>query len=192
MTALYSVNLLILGRPNLPVDTTETIYTQISAGENTVLFTLLAVVAILVAGIYYMLITDFGIAMRATGENETMARAQGIHTRRMKRTGLALANSLTAVSGYLLVQYQGFADINMGIGIVISGMAAVMLGESLPLGKASLLKILLMVAAGSIVFRMLIAAALAAGLDPGYLKLITALLVLAITAISGKNKKMPA
>jgi putative tryptophan/tyrosine transport system permease protein len=186
MTALYSINLLLLGRPNLPVDTNNTLFYGFVNSTQNIFLVMLTIAVILIASLYYLLRTDFGIAMRATGENDTMARAQGIHTERMKRTGLAIANALTAASGYLMVQYQGFADINMGIGIVISGLAAVMIGESLP-GRKSILLILILVCTGSVLFRLLLAAALAAGLDPAYLKLITAVLVLLIVALNRKN-----
>lgn len=188
MTALYSINLVLLGRPNLPVNTDRTVFTLLNSHANTEEITLFLVVVILIAVLYYILKTDFGIAMRATGGSDRMARSLGVDTGRMKRTGLALANALTAVSGYLIVQYQGFADINMGVGIVISGMAAVMIGESLSFGRVTMLKTLVTVCLGSVVFRCVIALSLSAGLDPGLLKLITALIVFAIIVIS-RNRK---
>lgn len=190
MTALYSVNLLLLGRPNLPLSSSTTLFTIAGNSDTSALLILLMTVLLLVAVLYYIFSTDFGIAMRATGGNEHMANAQGVHTLRMKRLGLALANSLTALSGCLIVQYQSYADINMGIGIVISGIAAVMTGETLLKKQNSLLLILLMCCAGSIIFRMLIAAALASGIDPAYLKLITSLLVLAIIVSGKRNREL--
>jgi putative ABC transport system permease protein len=145
-----------------------------------------AVFVVLVFGVLaWLLHTDFGIAMRATGSNEGMARALGVNTRRMKVTGLALANALTALSGYLVTQYQAYADINMGIGIVISGLASVIIGGSLVglLKGRGIVAQLLGVIAGTIVFRLALAAALSAGLDPNYLKLMTSILVLAILAV---------
>jgi len=103
-----------------------------------------------------------------------------------------LANALTALSGYLLVQYQGFADINMGIGIVISGLAAVMIGESFAgiLKSRSILVNVLLVIAGSIIFRLVLAFTLTLGLNPNYLKLVTALIVLLILFLTRfKNSK---
>ena len=139
----------------------------------------------------WMLKTDLGIAMRATGNNEQMAAANGVNIDRMKILGLSIANALTALSGYLMVQYQGFADVNMGVGIIISGLAAVMIGESI----ASLLKInrvltvLICMIAGSIVFRLAVAQSLALGLNPNYLKLVTAVIVLTIVAVSNLKAK---
>ena len=191
MTALYSINLLLLGRPNLPLLSTPNIFHAPGAvGTNTgYLIVLVTFGTALITTLGYILKTDFGIAMRATGENEIMAGALGIHTDRMKRNGLAMANCLTAISGYLMVQYQGFADINMGIGIVISGMAAVIIGESLSLSKSGILSSLIIVVAGSILFRLILAAALSAGLDPAYLKLVTSLFVLAVVALNSKTTR---
>src|SRR4029077_18579303 len=112
--------------------------------------------------ITWLLKTDFGIAMRATGNSESMVRASGVDTQRMKIIGLALANGLTALSGFLITQIQGFADISMGIGIVILGLGAVMIGEIFlnVLRIHSITWHLLGVIAGSIVFRLILAFAL--------------------------------
>jgi putative ABC transport system permease protein len=122
--------------------------------------------------------------MRATGNNEQMIRSLGVNTNRMKITGLAISNSLTAMSGYLIVQYQGFADINMGIGIVILGLGSVMIGEIFVRHSVTNIFIrLAAIIAGSILFRLVLAAALASGVDAGYLKLVVALIVLAVVGI---------
>jgi putative ABC transport system permease protein len=134
MTALYSVNLTIMGRSNLPLIGTASLFSllNIVADPNQNTFILLMIfVAIVTLLIGYLLKTDFGIAMRATGNSESMIRALGVNTDRMKITGLALANALTALSGYLVVQFQGFADISMGIGIVIVGLGSVIIAETL-------------------------------------------------------------
>src|SRR5258708_2139977 len=134
MTALYSVNLVIMGRSNLPIDMEHTLFTLVKTvtdpNQNTLLILIVVVVLItLVMG--YLLKTDFGIAMRATGNSESMIKALGVNTDRMKIIGLAIANSLTALSGFLITQFQGFADINMGIGIVIVGLGSVIIAETL-------------------------------------------------------------
>ena len=134
MTALYSVNLSIMGRSNLPLMDTGSIFTMFGNFSNEATATwivLISITCIISLKLIWLFKTDFGIAMRATGSNEQMVRSLGMNTNAMKILGLASANALTALSGYLLVQYQGFADINMGIGIVISGLAAVMMGEAL-------------------------------------------------------------
>ena len=193
MTALYSVNLILLGRPNLPLLDADSILDSIPgvALEQSALISL-AIMVILLAGLlFFLLKTDFGIAMRATGNSEAMVRAMGINVKRMKVTGLALANGCTACSGALIIQYQGFTDINMGIGIVISGLGAVMIGETIfgPLIRRSLLLHLSAVVAGGILFRLAIAGALAAGINPSYLRLITALIVLAIVTTGSFRKR---
>jgi putative tryptophan/tyrosine transport system permease protein len=195
MTALYSTNLVIMGRSNIPLLDVKNIFSVFNAegsseAEVIVLFSSVAII-ILMTG--WLLRTDFGIAMRATGNNETMTRAMGVSTQRMKIIGLAIANALTALSGFMMVQYQGFSDINMGIGIVISGLGSVMIGEALLklLGKNNLWMQLIFVVVGAMMFRLILAFALTAGLNPNYLKLITALIVLLVVAVAwfAKRKK---
>jgi putative ABC transport system permease protein len=195
MTALYSINLLLLGRPNLPLLDVNTLFTILPGGSAMAktIISLGICTLIVFLLLYFLLRTDFGIAMRATGNNETMVRAMGVNVSSMKITGLAIANGLTALSGSLITQYQGFADINMGIGIVVSGLGAVMIGEAFLPAKSSrnLFAQLLVILAGCILFRLAIAVALSAGVDPNYLRLITALIVLLIVAI-GQYRKSPA
>jgi len=192
MTALYSVNLAIMGRSNIPLIETMDIYNYLFAEKSyAVGLVMIIVMILLLAKLYYLLRTDFGIAMRATGDSEQMVRAMGVNTNSMKIKGLALANGLTAFSGYLITQYQGFADVNMGLGIVISGLGSVMIGETIfrNLLKKNIIYSLIAVIAGSILFRLIIAAALSSGLNPNYLRLVTALIVLLIVAISSSIKK---
>jgi putative ABC transport system permease protein len=184
MTALYSVNLVIMGRSNLPLINVKDLFFYAPFPER---WMQVAMMLLLIIGTLYFVITrllktDFGIAMRATGNSEIMVRAMGVNTERMKITGLAIANGCTALSGCLLTQYQGFADINMGIGIVISGLASVMIGETLRrkwISRYIALHVLA-ICIGSIVFRLILAAVLSVGLDPNYLRLVTAVLVLLI------------
>jgi putative ABC transport system permease protein len=189
MTALYSINLSIMGRSNLPLTDVVTLFESITVFQdmNANRWLIFLVVTLVVSGaLTWLLKTDFGIAMRATGNNEQMVRSLGMNTNTMKVFGLALANTLTALSGYLLVQYQGFADISMGIGIVISGLAAVMLGEALS-GFFKTNKILYhigFVIAGSILFRLILAVTLSLGLNPNYLKLVTAVIVLSVLVLT--------
>lgn len=180
MTALYSVNLILLGRPNLPLTGMQALLGTSAIAQ----LMLMAGIALLLSLILlYILRTDFGIAMRATGNSPSMVRAMGVNTDKMKITGLAMANACTALSGSLISQYQGFADINMGIGIVIAGLGAVMIGEALvPARIRSLRLILAAVLAGGLLFRGAIALALSVGINPSYLRLLTALIVLAIVA----------
>ncbi|MFM7053245.1 MAG: ABC transporter permease [Bacteroidota bacterium] len=191
MTALYSINLAIMGRSNIPLDMEMGLFASNEIINQKPLLVASAFAFLIALMMAWMLKTDLGIAMRATGNNEQMASANGVNINRMKILGLAIANALTALSGFLMVQYQGFADVNMGVGIIISGLAAVMIGESI----ASLFKfnrvwaILICMIAGSMVFRLAVAQSLAFGLNPNYLKLVTAVIVLTIVAISNLKAK---
>jgi putative ABC transport system permease protein len=194
MTGLYSVNLLIMARPNIPLININNIFSLIAftSDDNSNKLLVFLLITLLVAGIIiWLLKTDFGIAMRATGNSETMIRALGVNTDSMKIKGLAIANGLTALSGSLLVQYQGFADVNMGIGIVISGLGAVIIGEAFV--KLITLKSTAVtvtgVIVGTIAFRVLLAIALSLGLQPNLLKLVTALIVLIVVGGLQFSKK---
>lgn len=188
MTALYSINLAIMGRSNIPLVNVPSIFssfTWIVDDLSRQLFLVGIIILILWVKISWLLKTDFGLAMRATGNNEIMIRAFGVNTRNMKTIGLALANGLTALSGFLITQIQGFADINMGIGIVILGLGSVMIGEIImkALKVSSITKHLLGVILGSILFRVILAFALSIGIDALYLKLVVAVFVLFVVSI---------
>lgn len=188
MTGLYSINLIVLGRSNLPLINTPSIFSIITFAGNDIYNQLIAgiiVIVILAVLLTRLLKTDFGIAMRATGNSASMTRAMGVNNDRMKITGLAMANALTALSGYLVAQYQGFADINMGIGIVITGLGSVLIADALRLWfnvTAIGIQIILVIA-GSFIFQLVLAVTLSLGIDPNLLKLITALFVLLIVAL---------
>ena len=188
MTGLYSVNLIILGRSNLPVSDLPSLFNSLHLVTNPNQNTLLIIsvfVVVVTFFIGYLLKTDFGIAMRATGNSESMIRALGVNTDRMKITGLALANALTALSGYLIVQFQGFADISMGIGIVIVGLGSVIIGETL-INWFHITKVwisLILVLTGAVIFQLVLAFTLAIGVDPNLLKLVTAAFVLLIVSL---------
>ncbi len=191
MTALYSVNLMLMGRSNIPIMQLNNLFTLLPVFADPDLNTLflLCLLLLLVGGVMsYMLRSDFGLAMRATGDQESMVRALGVDTGRMKVFGLVLANGLIALSGSLVAQFQGFSDINMGIGIVISGLGSVIIGEAL----ITVLRIrgisvsLLLVVTGAVIFQLVLAATLALGVDANLLKLTTALFVLLIVALAGR------
>jgi putative ABC transport system permease protein len=194
MTALYSINLTVMGKPNIPLSDFNGIISSFYDEGNKIFYTL-SIIVLIVATVsmllYRLLKTDYGIAIRATGNNEKMATANGVNVNLIKITGLALANGLTALSGYIIIQYQGYADINMGVGIVISGLAAVMIGDALTsfFGRNNISILIVAVIAGSILFRLVIAQALAFGLNPNFLKLITAVIVLLIIGLTQLRKK---
>ncbi|HEY9003183.1 MAG TPA: ABC transporter permease [Mucilaginibacter sp.] len=188
MTALYSVNLTLMGRSNIPLLNVSSIFSLINISgdpnQNT-FWILLFFVVIVTLIIGYLLKTDFGIAMRATGNSESMVRALGVNTDRMKIIGLALANALTATSGYLMTQFQGFADINMGIGIVIVGLGSVIIAESLInwFKITSVWLSLILVLSGAVIFQIILAVTLSIGVDANLLKLVTAAFVLLIVSL---------
>jgi putative ABC transport system permease protein len=193
-TALASVNLVALGRSNVPLGKVTTLFDAVErtvgpvlaragvdrtlAGELARTGFVLLVVALAATVLYAFFRTRLGTAMRAGGDTPTMARALGRDTGLLTVGGLAISNSLTAAAGSLVAQYQGFADVQMGIGMVVWGMASVFLGNAL-VGAAGLGTALAAAAAGSVTFRLLVATALRAGLDPDWLKAATAAVVLA-------------
>jgi putative ABC transport system permease protein len=194
MTALYSVNLTIMGTSNLPLINVPTIFSfiHISADPNQNAFWIVSgFVLIITIIIGYLLKTDFGIAMRATGNSESMIRALGVNTDRMKITGLAVGNALTAISGYLISQFQGYTDISMGIGIVIIGLGSVIIAETLLnwFKITSVWPSLLLVLSGAIIFQLVLAVTLDLGVNPSLLKIVTAVFVLLIVSLPRINFK---
>ena len=199
MTALYSVNLHVMGKSNIPLLSTPTLgsyatnvgKTLFGASENlhllgwevskedaSILVSSLLFVSAVALGIYLFFRTNLGTAMRATGDNPQMIRALGVNVDAMMILGLALSNGLIALSGALLAQYQGFADVQMGIGMVVWGLASVIIGEAL-VSASSLGLLIVGGIMGSILFRLMIAIVLRWGLNPNDLKLITAIFVFA-------------
>ncbi len=208
MTALYSVNLHVMGKSNVPLMNVTTFADQ-AAGiaaqfgtEKVLLFgreaairdlTLLGLslgLVILVGVLLYAFFrTHLGLAMRATGDNDQMVRALGSSDGVLLTGGLALSNALVAMAGALLAQYQGFADAQMGIGMLVWGLASVIIGEAL-VGTNRFGYLLAGAVFGSILFRLLVAVALRWGLDPNDLKLITAVFVFAALVLPGSFAKL--
>ena len=204
MTALYSVNLHIMGRSNVPLLSETTLATladrlgsrwfgpaalnlggwEVAVRDLSVLGLTFAVIMVACLVLYAFFQTHLGTALRATGDNAQMIRALGVNTGRAIVLGLALSNGLIALSGSLLAQYQGFADVQMGIGMVVWGLASVIIGESLVRTRQLGLAITGAVM-GSVLFRLLVAIALRWGLNPNDLKLITALFVLGALVTPG-------
>lgn len=188
MTSLYSVNINVMGRSNLPLTGTPKItdvFSSIPSSQTQWFLLLIAVTLAMILFLSWLLKTDFGISMRATGNSEEMIRSLGVNTQNMKVIGLALANAFTAVSGFLVCQFQQFSDINMGIGIVIFGLGSVIMGEALlsRMPMQSIAVRLIGVVIGCIIFRLIIAVALQLGIDPNWLKLVTAVIVLLVVGI---------
>jgi len=194
MTALYSINLMIMGRSNIPLLGLSDIFSSVSIFNDVVFDKLLVIVVTLVVlGLILGLIltSDYGLSMRATGNSESMIRALGVNTDTQKIVGLGIANAFTALSGGLVAQSLKFADINMGIGIVIFGLGAVMIGETLAqfFKIKSIILYLPAVVMGCLIFRLLMAFCLQLGVDPNGLKLITALFVLIFVSLPQFKKR---
>jgi putative ABC transport system permease protein len=195
MVALYSINLRIMGRSNLPLLREVTIFSLASQlpGLGTRLAYQLAVAGVLAVIIFFILNwflrTEIGLALRATGDNEQMVRGAGVDTDKTTILGVSIANGLIAFSGAIIAQGQGFSDVNMGIGMIIIGLAAVIIGEALfrPKGVA---RLLLAVFGGTFVYRLVISIALRLGMPAGDLKLVTAVIVIVALAIPFLQKKV--
>ena len=192
-TSLYSINLHIMGRSNLPLLNETTFVTLLNKlnlplSEDLVILLFFLVLVILFRFLLvWFLHTDLGLALRATGDNDAMITAQGTNTDMTKIFGITLSNGLVALSGSLLAQYQGFVDVGMGIGMLVSGIASVIIGETF-FGKKSINLIITGVILGSVIFRLLIALSLKVGLNPIDLKLVTAVFVLIALALPHLKK----
>ena len=193
MIGLYSVNLMIMGKANVPLLRAETVFTLTEDlfGVSSVAATLIVgLVATVIVGaiMYWFFGTVLGTAIRATGCNPQMARAQGINTNVMVILGLLISNGLVALSGALVAQSNGFADVGMGTGTIVIGLASVIIGEVL-FGTRSFKNWLISVVLGSVVYRAVIAIVLELGMPPNDLKLFTAVLVaIALSLPLIKNK----
>jgi putative ABC transport system permease protein len=196
MIALYSVNLRIMGRPNVPLITEPTLFTVLQPEwlPDYVLRPLVLFVVVVIAkvGLDWFFSSQLGLAMRATGANPRMARAQGIATGRATLAGMALSNALVALAGALFAQTQGGSDISMGIGTIVIGLAAVIIGESI-LPARRLIWTTLAVVLGAILYRFFIALALNSdfiGLKAQDLNLVTAALVTIALVLPATRKKL--
>ena len=211
MTALYSINLHVMGKSNVPLMSESTVITyfedlakwvmpgtetisllgnSIPAKDIVILASVFVIVSIFGALLYAFFKSNFGTAMRATGNNQQMIRAQGVNTKTMIILGLAVSNALIALSGAILAQFQGFADVQMGIGMLVWGLASAIIGEAL-INDKSLGFLITGAIFGSVIFRLLVAVALRIGMNPNDLKLITALFVfiaLVLPKILKKNR----
>lgn len=209
MTALYSINLHVLGSSNVPLlaVTTFTTYAQnlgrwltghdsatllgwpVSARDFGSLIVVAAIVLIIALVAWLFFNTNLGSAMRAAGDNEQMIRALGVSVGNMIVLGLCISNGLVAFAGALLAQYQGFADVQMGIGMIVWGLASVIIGRALT-GSDSVGIALTGTILGSVLFRLIIALALRWGLNPNDLKLVTALFVFGALVLPTFMEKM--
>ncbi|MBC9944491.1 ABC transporter permease [Leucobacter sp. cx-328] len=198
MIALWSINLRIMGKANVPLLREETIMSPLRdngwIGKTWIAVVIFIVAVFLVKlALDWFLSTDLGLAIQATGNNEQMIRSFGVSTDRMKILTLALSNGFVALAGAVIAQYQGFADISMGIGIILIGLASVILGQAV-LGQRNIFMASLAVLVGSVLYRMIIFIALSAGLNPNDMRAVTAVLVVLALLLPrwGFLKKIPA
>ena len=181
MIALYSVNLRVMGKANLSLLGTDTTFSIIrnmfglNSANTTLVVGVLATVLVAVF-MYWFFGTEIGAAIRATGFNQQMIRAQGVNTDVTIMLGLLISNALVAISGALVAQSNGFADVGMGTGTIVIGLASVIIGEVL-FGTRSFKNCIISVILGSVVYRIVIAAVLQMGMPPNDLKLFTSILV---------------
>ena len=187
--SLYSINLNIMGKANQSVNVNQVQF-HFTSNVNKLWFTiaLVAVVCLLIIGaLYWYLGTEQGSAIRATGTNPNMSRAQGINTDQMKVIGLALSNGLVALSGGILSQYQGFADVNMGRGAIVIGLAAVIIGEVLCLAfvgaRSNFMVKLLFVVLGGVAYYLVYVFVLWLKFPADDMKLLTAIVVAIFLAV---------
>lgn len=176
----WSINLRIMGGANLPLLREATVFTWMRdaglIGSWLGVLVLLAGVAVFALLVFWFLSTDLGLAIRATGDNGPMITSFGVSTDATKILTLALSNGLVGLAGALVAQYQGFADISMGIGLIIVGLASVIVGQAV-VGQRRLLQAILAVVVGAVLYRLIIFFALQMGLDPNDMKLVSAVLV---------------
>ncbi len=195
MVALYSINLMIMGRANIPLLREVTVFEQVSqflgirTGVTLSIIFMVVLTCMILAILNWFLRTEIGLALRATGENEQMVRGLGTDTNMTTILGVSISNGLVALSGALIAQNQGFSDVGMGIGMIVMGLASVIIGEGLfrPRGITA---VLLAVVGGTFAYRLFLSVALRLGLPPADLKLVTALLVIVALAIPFIRKKV--
>ena len=184
MTALYSVNLRVMGKSNIPLFEEDNIFNT----EYSMMITIVVLILISKFLLDYLLKTKFGFALKALGDNENLIVSLGLNEEKYKIYGLMIANAFVAFSGAVLAQYQGFADVGMGTGIIVIGLASIIIGDTL-FGKRRRLAGTTIVIIGSILYRGVIAVTLSMGMDASDLKLITSVIVIIILWIQKQKDK---
>ena len=184
MTALYSINLRVMGKSNIPLFEEDNIFNT----EYSMMITIVVLILISKFLLDYLLKTKFGFALKALGDNENLIVSLGLNEEKYKIYGLMIANAFVAFSGAVLAQYQGFADVGMGTGIIVIGLASIIIGDTL-FGKRRRLAGTTIVIIGSILYRGVIAVTLSMGMDASDLKLITSMIVIVILWIQKQKDK---
>lgn len=195
---LYSINLRIMGRSNIPLSTEPTVFSdlasflQVSPAVLSIIVGVICV-TIVISVCYWFFGTEIGCAVRATGNNEKMVTSQGGNINTTKILGLMISNGLVAMAGALVTQSQRSADVKMGIGAIVIGLASIVIGEVIFGRKGGFATRLLSIIIGSVIYRIIVAIVLQLGLSSDDLKLLTAILVavaLSIPVLIGKQKQL--
>ncbi|GGF05451.1 ABC transporter permease [Stappia taiwanensis] len=196
MVALYSINLRVMGRPNISLYDHSTIFTPFEGVLDLGVWTNSAILLVIALAMKFLvdwfLATQVGLALRASGENPTMARAQSVDNNRMTLVGMTLSNGLVGLAGSLFAQSQGVADVSMGIGTIVIGLAALIIGETL-LGPVRVVWATLGCLIGAVLYRFFIAAALSAGflgIQAQDLNLVTAVVVAVAVILSQARRRL--
>lgn len=195
---LYSINLRIMGRSNTPLLQYDNIFEGLEnltgLSNNWIVLIIGLIVTVLVILILYWYFgTEIGSSIRATGNNEQMVRALGVNTNVTKTLGLMISNGLIALSGALVTQQQGYADVRMGIGAIVIGLASIVIGEVIFGHKGAFGTRLTSIVVGSVIYRIIVAVVLQLGLNTDDLKLLTAILVaiaLTVPIVMNKHKQL--
>jgi putative tryptophan/tyrosine transport system permease protein len=187
LTMLFSINIRVMGRPNVPLFQYTTLFEAWLGAMTSSLGARIALVALILASVvialWWFFNTEAGMALRAVGASQSMARAQGISVMHYTLLGLGLSGALCAGAGALLAQNQAFADVSMGFGVLVNGLASVIVGEQL-VGRQTLARQLLAPVVGAVVYYQIVSLALALGMQPSDLKLLTGLFVLLMLGMS--------
>ena len=187
MISLYSINLRIMGKANVSLIGKNTIFKMAGNTQISSFLVGLVICSLLLLGLTWFFKTQIGLAIRATGDNEQMMRAQGANTNFKKILALMISNSICAISGALISQSQGYSDVNMGTGTIVIALASIVIGEAL-LQKDSFIVKLVSVVFGSICYRFIIFLVLTLGMNPSDLKLFTAILAAILLSLPNIKK----
>ncbi len=182
MTGLYSINIKIMGRSNISLFKENHLFTM---GWDAIVIIAAAVIICKIC-LDFLLKTKFGFVLKALGDNETLVVSLGVNKDRLKIYGLMISNAIVTLAGGIYAQYQGFADVGMGTGIIVTGLASIIIGESVIRNKR-MLAMTTTVILGTLIYRAVITAALKIGFNASDLKLITSVIVVGILAIKNSN-----
>lgn len=188
MTGLYSINLRIMGKSNVHLFSVKHLFSE-PTNEYSNLILLLIIIGVLTTLLILMFKTKFGFILRALGDNENLVTSLGVNEKALKIAGLALGNSLIAMSGALFAQYQGFADVGMGVGIIIIALASIILGE-LVCNKMRDVSPFITIIIGAILYRVIIVLSLNAGLQASDLKILTVFIIVLIISTKGHLERV--